>query len=124
MVSHDTRLDSIFHALADPTRRAMLRSLASKNQSIGELAVPFTMTFPAASKHLRVLESAGLVSRTVRGRVHEFQIAAAPLAEADRWLHFYERLWNQQFDTLEALLEAQDSAKIHRSKRKRRKIKS
>jgi DNA-binding transcriptional ArsR family regulator len=124
MVSHDIRLDGIFHALADPTRRAMLRSLASKNQSIGELAVPFTMTFPAASKHLRVLESAGLVSRTVRGRVHEFQISAAPLAEADRWLHFYERLWNQQFDTLEALLEAQDSAKLHRPKRKRRKIKS
>jgi DNA-binding transcriptional ArsR family regulator len=64
----------------------MPHSLAGKSRTIGELAAPLAMTFPVASKHLRVLESAGLVRRTVRGRFHEFQIKAALLAEADRWL--------------------------------------
>lgn len=121
MVSHQTDLDKVFHALANPTRRSMLRSLVTRNQSIVELAAPFTISFPAASKHLRVLESAGLVTRTIRGRVHLFRIEPGPLAEADSWLQFYERLWNEQLDALEALLEAEDSAGPPPSKNKRRK---
>jgi DNA-binding transcriptional ArsR family regulator len=100
-------LDRTFHALADPTRRAMLRRLAGGEQSIGELAAPFTMSFAAASKHVKVLESAQLVRRRVEGRSHICQLEAAPLAAANDWLHFYERFWNQQLDALETLLRVE-----------------
>ena len=102
-------LDRTFHALADPTRRAMLRRLASGEQSIGELAAPFTMSFAAASKHVRVLENARLVRRRVEGRSHICHLEAAPLAAADDWLRFYERFWNQQLDALEAVLREVDN---------------
>jgi DNA-binding transcriptional ArsR family regulator len=109
MVSHQSRsLDSIFRALADPTRRAMLRSLASGERNIGELAAPFRMSFAAASKHVRVLESAGLVRRKVQGRRHVCRIDPSPLAAADKWLRFYERFWNKRLEALEALLKAED----------------
>jgi len=111
MVSHQTAaLDNVFHALADPTRRAMLRSLAAGERHIGELAAPFKMSFAAASKHVRVLESAGLVRRRVQGRRHVCRIDAAPLAAADRWLQYYERFWNSRLDALEAVLRAEDAA--------------
>ena len=102
-------LDRTFHALADPTRRAMLRRLAGGEQSIGELAAPFTMSFAAASKHVRVLENARLVRRRVEGRSHICHLEAAPLAAADDWLRFYERFWNQQLDALEAVLREVDN---------------
>jgi DNA-binding transcriptional ArsR family regulator len=102
-------LDRTFHALADPTRRAMLRRLAGGEQSIGELAAPFTMSFAAASKHVRVLENARLVRRRVEGRSHICHLDAAPLAAADDWLRFYERFWNQQLDALEAVLREVDN---------------
>ena len=101
-------LDSVFHALADPTRRAMLRSLAAGERNIGELAAPCKMSFAAASKHVRVLESAGLVCRRVVGRRHICRIAPAPLLAADKWLRYYDRFWNQRLDALEALLKAED----------------
>lgn len=102
-------LDSIFHALADPTRRAMLRRLAGGERPIGELAQPFAMSFAAASKHVKVLESAGLVRRRVQGRLHFCRMEPAPLAEAADWLRFYERFWTERLDVLEALLgEAAD----------------
>ena len=105
-------LDRTFHALADSTRRAMLRRLADGEQSIGELAAPFTMSFAAASKHVRVLENARLVRRRVEGRTHICHLEAAPLAAAGDWLRFYERFWNQQLDALEAVLrEADDAAR-------------
>jgi DNA-binding transcriptional ArsR family regulator len=104
-----TMLDRTFHALADPTRRAMLRRLAGGEQSIGELAAPFTMSFAAASKHVRVLENARLVRRRVEGRSHICHLEAAPLAAADDWLRFYERFWNQQLDALEAVLREVDN---------------
>lgn len=97
-------LDRLFHALSDPTRRAMLRALADDEQKIGDLAKPFAMSFAAASKHVRVLESAGLVSRRVEGRNHVCRIEPAPLAEAEAWLSFYARFWSGRLDTLEALL--------------------
>lgn len=86
----------------------MLRSLAGSSQSIGQLAEPFDMSFPAASKHLRVLESAGLVSRSIEGRTHRFQIRPALLNDAHRWLRFYENLWNEQLDALAAMLDGEN----------------
>ena len=97
-------LDGVFHALADPTRRAMLRSLAYGRCNIGELAAPHQMTFAAASKHVRVLERAGLVRREVVGRAHLCRLEPALLAEAETWLGFYGRLWAEQLDQLESVL--------------------
>jgi DNA-binding transcriptional ArsR family regulator len=102
-------LDDVFHALADPTRRAMLRSLASGQRTISELATPFSMSFAAASKHVRVLERAGLVRRKIEGRSHICRLDPAPLAAANEWLRFYEAFWNERFDALDALLKAQDA---------------
>ncbi|MBI5092614.1 MAG: winged helix-turn-helix transcriptional regulator [Candidatus Hydrogenedentes bacterium] len=101
-------LDSVFHALADPTRRAMLRRLTDGKRNISELAAPFRMSFAAASKHVRVLESAGLVKRTVEGREHVCAIEASPLAAAEEWLQFYERFWTMRLDALEAALRSED----------------
>jgi DNA-binding transcriptional ArsR family regulator len=95
-------LDSVFHALADPTRRAMLGSLAAGERNIGQLAQPFAMSFAAASKHVKVLEGAGLVRRQVRGREHFCRIEARPLAAADEWLRDFEGFWSDQLDGLEA----------------------
>ena len=97
-------LDRVFHALADPTRRAMLRSLADGERPITQLAAPHRMSFAAASKHVRVLEGAGLVRRRVAGRTHVCSIQPGPLADAEAWLRFYERYWNERFDALEAAL--------------------
>jgi DNA-binding transcriptional ArsR family regulator len=111
MVSqHPAQLDSVFHALADPTRRAMLQSLAAGERNISELAAPFAMSFVAASKHVRVLEVAGLVHRRVVGRSHRLRMEPAPLLAAGAWLRFYERLWTDQLDALDALLKAEDAA--------------
>lgn len=94
-------LDAVFQALTDPTRRAMLRSLAVGERNIGELAAPFAMSLAAASKHVKVLERAGLLSRTIEGRSHRCRIEAGPLAAADRWLAYYERFWSLRLDDLE-----------------------
>ncbi|MGO4501692.1 MULTISPECIES: ArsR/SmtB family transcription factor [unclassified Dyella] len=103
-------LDTVFQALTDGTRRAMLRSLADGDRNIGELAAPFAMSLAAASKHVKVLERAGLVRRLVKGRTHICRLEPGPLAAADEWLRFYEQFWNRKLDALEALLEAEDSA--------------
>jgi DNA-binding transcriptional ArsR family regulator len=116
MVEHSTHLDAVFHALADPTRRAMLGQLAERELTIGELATPFEMSFAGASKHVRVLEGAGLVTRTIRGRMHLCRLEAARLAEADAWLRRYERFWTEKLDSLEALLRAEDEAKAKQMK--------
>ena len=97
-------LDRVFHALADPTRRAMLRRLANGEHSVGELAEPFDMSFAAAAKHVKVLEGAGLLRRTIEGRTHRCRIEAGPLAEADRWIAYYERFWTGRLDALETAL--------------------
>jgi DNA-binding transcriptional ArsR family regulator len=114
MVQQSRRsLDGVFAALSDPTRRAMLRRLAARERSIGELAEPFRMSFAAASKHVRVLERAGLVRRRIVGRTHICRIAPAPLAAAGEWLKFYERFWRGQLEGLEAVLdeETREAAK-------------
>jgi DNA-binding transcriptional ArsR family regulator len=111
------RLDAVFHALSHPARRAMLRRLSSAPHNIGELASPFAMTFAGASKHVRVLERAGLVKRKVDGREHVCAIVAAPLKSATDWLAHYERLWITRLDALDAMLKEED-ALAARKKRK------
>jgi DNA-binding transcriptional ArsR family regulator len=107
MVEQDSgHLDSVFHALSDATRRAMVRELSTGQRSIGELAAPFSMSFAGASKHVKVLEAAGIVRREVRGRTHLCRLEAARLAEADTWLRRYERFWTVRLDMLEDMLRA------------------
>lgn len=111
MVDHySERLDAVFSALADPTRRAMLRSLAQQQRSVGELAAPFEMSLAAASKHIKVLERAGLVQRSVQGRTHVCRLDAHPLHGGMEWMRYYEQFWNQRLDALDALLQAEDRA--------------
>lgn len=97
-------LNQVFGALSDPTRREMLRRLAEGERTVSELAAPFDMSFAAAAKHVKVLEQAGLLSRTIEGRSHRCRIEAAPLAAADRWLTYYERFWSVRLDNLERAL--------------------
>jgi DNA-binding transcriptional ArsR family regulator len=110
-------LNTVFQALADPTRRAMLRSLAGGERNVSDLAAPFRMSFAASAKHVKVLENAGLVRRTVQGRSHICRLNPAPLAAADKWLRHYERFWSERLDVLDALLRAEDAAaRGHRKK--------
>jgi DNA-binding transcriptional ArsR family regulator len=106
---HEARLDLIFRALGDHTRRAMLERLAEGEQTVGELAAPHDMSLAAASKHIRTLERAGLVRRTVRGRVHYCRIDPRPLGRADAWLRGYERLWDMRIERLVELLRHPDN---------------
>lgn len=110
MVDNSTHLDDLFRALADPTRRAMLRDLAAGPRTVGELAAPFDITLAGASKHIQVLERAGLLRREVTGRVHTCRLDAGPLHTGAEWLRHYERFWNQRLDALEALLAADATA--------------
>lgn len=106
MVKQDNdRLDRVFQALADPTRREMLRRLASGASTIGGLAKPFDMSLAGASKHVRVLERAGLLERRVEGRRHVCRLNARALAQADEWLRYYERFWMTRLTALERELE-------------------
>ncbi|MES2441690.1 MAG: metalloregulator ArsR/SmtB family transcription factor [Pseudomonadota bacterium] len=105
MVEH--RLDATFHALADPTRRGMLATLALGERSIGELAEPYAMSFAGAAKHVKVLEVAGLVARRKVGRTQLCTLQAGPMHEADLWLRQWEQFWNVRLDRLEALIAAE-----------------
>lgn len=114
MVNNQFQLDAVFGALSDRTRRDMLRRLAAREHTVGELAAPFDMSLAAASKHIRVLENAGLVRRTVQGRSHLCRLHAQPLHAGLEWLRHCERFWNQSPDALEAALRegaAQDAPK-------------
>jgi DNA-binding transcriptional ArsR family regulator len=97
-------LDATFFALADPTRRAILARLASGEASVAELAEPFDMSQPAISKHLKVLERAGLISRAQDAQRRPRRLEPKPLAEADEWLERYRRHWERSFQNLDALL--------------------
>jgi DNA-binding transcriptional ArsR family regulator len=113
------RLDATFAALADPTRRAILARLAAGEASVTELAEPFAMTQPAISKHLKVLERAGLISRGRDAQRRPRRIEARPLAEATEWLEGYRRFWVGSFQRLDALLGEMksDEKKAGRGKR-------
>ena len=117
MVEYDSnrldsqRLDSVFHALADPTRRAMLHDLAERPRTVSELAAPFAISLAGASKHIQVLERAGLIQREVQGRVHTCRLDARPMHAGAEWMRHYQRFWNQRLDALEALLKAEDAVR-------------
>jgi DNA-binding transcriptional ArsR family regulator len=98
-------LDATFAALADPTRRAILARLTAGEASVRELAAPFAMTQPAISKHLKVLERAGLISRGRDAQRRPRRLEARPLAEATEWLEGYRRFWEGRFQRLDALLD-------------------
>jgi DNA-binding transcriptional ArsR family regulator len=100
-----SQLDATFSALADPTRRAILARLAQGEASVLELAAPFAMSQPAISKHLKVLEGAGLITRGRDATRRPARIEAGPLAEASGWLENYRRFWEQSYGHLDALLE-------------------
>ena len=105
---HASPLDLVFHALADPTRRAMLHALSQGERTVGELAEPFAMSLAGASKHVKTLEGAGLIRREVKGRQHVCRLDAARLADAAHWLRVYERFWTERLDVLDALLREED----------------
>ena len=98
-------MDRVFQALSHPARRAMLRHLTAGEQSLSDLSAPFKMSFPAASKHVRVLERAKLVRRRVVGRTHLCRICADPLKDVARWAEGYRMFWEDRFDALDAHLQ-------------------
>ncbi|WP_084419600.1 ArsR/SmtB family transcription factor [Henriciella litoralis] len=97
-------MDAIFQALSDGTRRQMLRDLATGDRTVSELAAPHPMSLAAASKHIRVLENAGLIRREIEGRTHRCHLEAAPLAAAHSELSFYEQFWTSSLNELDRLL--------------------
>lgn len=103
-------LDAVFGALADPTRRAILARLAQGDANVGELARPFNVSQPAISRHLKVLEKAGLISRTRRATARPSHLEAEPLREATTWLAGYRRYWSESFDRLDEVLVALQDA--------------
>ncbi|HKP64526.1 MAG TPA: metalloregulator ArsR/SmtB family transcription factor [Polyangiales bacterium] len=120
------QLDRVFHALSDPTRRFMLHAMAESAQSIGELAAPHQMSFAAVSKHVKVLEVAGLLRREVRGREHVCHLTVAPLAAASDFLASYAAFWSARLDALEAVVAEEAEAEQARRRegaQPRRRIK-
>ena len=112
------RLSATFAALADPTRRAILARLASGEASVTELAAPFEMSLPAVSKHLKVLERAGLIARGREAQWRPCQLEAGPLRDATRWLEHYRHFWEQSIDRLEDYLRKQKrKGKTHARKK-------
>src|ERR1700732_5579949 len=105
MVKYSRKLDRTFAALADPTRRQILAHLARGDQRVTSLARPHAMSLPAVSKHLRVLEKAGLLRRRRYGRVHEMQLEAKPLKQAAQWVEEYRKFWEGSLDRLAEYLE-------------------
>jgi DNA-binding transcriptional ArsR family regulator len=118
------RLSATFSALADPTRRAILARLALGETSVGKLAEPFAMSLPAVSKHLKVLERAGLITRGRDAQMRPCKIDAAALKAADDWLEEYRRLWEERLDRLDdylAVLQAKNTVNTKEKKRGRKK---
>lgn len=102
-------LDRTFSALADPTRRAILSGLAEGERTVGDLAEPFNMSLPAVSKHIRVLEEAGLLERRHEGRIHRLSLNPDPMRGAAEWIDLYKSFWTSKLDQLEKLLEEEIS---------------
>jgi len=112
------RLDHVFAALSDPTRRAIVARLARGDASVGEIAEPFAMTAPAVTKHLKVLERAGLLTREVDGRVHRCRLHVRPMEDAVAWIARHRKFWERQFDSLSAYLAQYGSEKSTRGLRR------
>lgn len=122
VLERSARLDLVFHALAHPARRAIIRQLSvaggGGERNLSELASPLKMTFPAATKHVRVLERAQLVRRRVVGREHLCRLHAAPLKEAMVWTEQFRRNWEARFEALDALLDEMKSEEHPRARRR------
>ncbi len=123
VLDRSPQLDRVFHALAHPARRAILRRLSDREQNLTELAAPLRMSFPAASKHIRVLERARLVKRRIAGRSHFCRIVGEPLAAANAWLENYRRIWEANFQRLDDLLDELKSAEQGKTRPKPHKRK-
>lgn len=108
------QLDLVFSALADPTRRGMLERLADGETNVGTLAEPYDMSQPAVSKHLRVLERAGLIQRTRHGREHRIRVDPRPIEAASTWIERYARFWTEQFDAVDTFLKARSKKRDKR----------
>jgi DNA-binding transcriptional ArsR family regulator len=122
MVYHSRSLDHTFAALADPTRRAILARLANGETTVNELAKPFAMSLPAVSRHLKVLEHAGLISRGRDAQWRPARLEAAPLQQASGWIDKYQRFWDEGFDRLDDyIIELQRKEKSHARNRKKRR---
>ena len=106
MVEDSERVDRVFHALSNHTRRGMVRQLSRGECSVSDLARPTSMSFAAASKHVQVLERAGMVNRRVEGRHHICSLRPDPLRQASEWLSFYEKFWTGNLERLAATVEA------------------
>jgi DNA-binding transcriptional ArsR family regulator len=128
MVNYSATLDATFSALADPTRRAILASLAERPEtSVTDLARPYAMSLPAISKHLRVLEDAGLLARRKEGRVHHCRLVAAPMKPAVAWIERYQQFWEERLDALKRYLEetpSKEEVSWPRPKRSRKSSRS
>ncbi len=105
VIYYDQALDLTFSALGDSTRRAILARLTLGDASVGELAAPFEMSLPAVSKHLKVLERAGLLARDRQGRVHRCRLDPEPMRQADDWIGHYRRFWEERLDALDEYLQ-------------------
>jgi DNA-binding transcriptional ArsR family regulator len=121
LTGYEAKLDATFGALADPTRRAILARLADGEASVTELAEPFSMSQPAISKHLKVLERAGLIARSRDAQRRPCTIQARPLAEATLWLERYRQLWEQRFEQLDKVLDQLKALEKKRKTKKERK---
>ncbi len=115
------RLDAVFAALADPTRRAILARLTSGQASVNDLAKPFKMSQPAISKHLKVLERAGLISKGLDKQRRPRRIEAKPMEEASNWLEKYREFWESNYKRLDDLLDAMQASTDKKKKHQRRK---
>ena len=111
-----TRLDELFAAVSDGTRRGILARLAQSDARVTELASAFPISLNSTSKHIRILERAGLVTRSVQGREHVLSLNAAPMAEAAEWMEFYRRFWGARLAALEDFVLKKRSTDKHRSK--------
>ncbi len=107
----EEKLDLVFRALGDRTRRRLLARLTTGSAMVTELAKPFDMSLPAVGKHLRVLENAGLITRTVNGRVHRCALNALPLKTVDDWLQHYQRFWGETLDALSDYVQRDNGGK-------------
>jgi DNA-binding transcriptional ArsR family regulator len=118
MTTDSRRLNLVYAAIADPTRRAILRMLVPGEVTVGTLAGRFPISFNGVSKHVKVLEQAGLVGRTVSGREHWLRLRPAPLREATRWLEHYREFWDTRLDALEDLLTRPEDPPASRGRRR------
>ena len=103
------QLDRVFFALSDGTRRGILARLAQGSTTIGELSAPFEISKPAISKHMKILENAGLIQRTISGRQHRCTLTTAGLKTAEEWLNFHRKFWESRFDALTDLLQQEET---------------